>query len=214
MSQQRSAFSGWALTRNCALALSAFFLARFVFWGGGEEGIRAVVRSTAQTSVLLFVAAFAASSLRQLWKNDATTWLLRNRRYVGVSFAFSHFVHLGALIAFALISPEFVAGLDATTLIGGGLAFAFIGAMAATSNDRAVAALGRTNWQRLHKLGAYYIWISFAQAYIPRALFVSPAYALPAVLLVVALGLRIYAARKQGTATTRNLADAGQASTN
>jgi len=197
VSTLRSLASGWRFTWACCATLGVVFLARYCVSDGGEEGIRAVVRLTAQVSVSLFCAAFAASSLRVAWRTPASAWLLRNRRYVGVSFAFAHFVHLLALVALARESPDFVAGLNAVTIVGGGLAYAFIGMMAATSNDRAVAWLGAKNWQRLHKVGGYYIWISFAQAYIPRALLVAPAYALPSLLLLATMGLRLYAARRQ-----------------
>lgn len=196
MTANRSFLSGWRLTQASMVALSAAFVGRYALSEGGEESIRAVVRLTAQTSVVLFCAAFAASSLRQLWKTPATAWLLRNRRYIGVSFAYSHLVHLLALVALGAASPEFVASLNATTLIGGGGAYVFIAAMAATSNDRAVAWLGPRAWQRLHKIGGIYVWIIFAQSYLPRTFAVSPVYALPSLLLLATLAVRI-AARRQ-----------------
>lgn len=196
MQRTRAITSGWGFTAACCAVLSLLFVARFLAGDGGEESIRGVVRLSAQTSVALFCAAFAASSVRIAWKSAASAWLLRNRRYVGVSFAFSHAAHLAALVALAQVSPEFVSGLNPVTLVGGGLAYAFIGLMAATSSDRAVAALGRQRWQRLHKVGGYYVWILFAQSYLPRAFLVSPAYALPSALLILAIGLRLYAARR------------------
>jgi len=198
---QREAISGWALTRNASAALAAAFAIRYLAAAGGEESIRAVVRLTAQTSVVLFVAAFAASSLRVVWKSEATAWLLKNRRYVGVTFAFSHLVHLFALIALGRVSQEFVDSLNATTLIGGGLGFVFIGLLAATSSNRAVATLGAANWRRLHKVGVYYIWVIFFQSYLPRALFTSPVYWLPTGLLLAGFGLRIYAWQRARAAT-------------
>ncbi len=82
-------------------------------------------------------------------------------------------------------STEFAEGLDATTLVGGGLAYLFTAAMAFTSNDASVRALGRKGWRRLHLVGSWYIWIVFAQSYLPRAAR-DPDY-LPAALLVLAI---------------------------
>lgn len=188
-----SMVSGWALTRNAVLLLAAAFTLRWLLTDGDEESLRAVVRLTAQTSVVLFCAVFAASSLRALWRHPVSAWLLRNRRYLGVTFAFSHLVHLVALVALAFVVPGFAGSLGAVTLVFGGFAYVLIVAMAATSNDRAVAAIGRPAWQRLHRFGAYYLWILFAQSYLPRALDKSPWYWLPAGLLLAALGLRLVA---------------------
>ncbi len=191
MPQQRR-FSGWALTRLAVVVLGLLFAIRFVITPGAEESIRAVVRLTAQTSVVLFSFVFAASSLRVVWRSEFSGWLLRNRRYLGVAFAFSHAIHLIALIALARVSAEFAASVSPVTLIFGGLGFAFIAALAATSNDRAVRSMGLPNWRRLHKTGVYYLWFIFFQSYLPRALS-SPVYWIPTGLLLVALGLRIYA---------------------
>lgn len=182
--------SGWALTRNAVVLLAAAFLLRWLATAGAEESLRAVVRLTAQASVVLFCAVFAASSLRALWRGPFSAWLLRNRRYLGVTFAFSHLVHLGALVALGFVVPGFAGSLGAVTLVFGGFAYVLILAMAATSNDRAVAAIGLPAWRRLHRFGVYYLWILFAQSYLPRALGKSPWYWLPAGLLLAALGLR------------------------
>ena len=192
MQGSKGEFSGWSLTRKGVVMLTIAFAARAFTVDGSEESIRAVIRLTAQTSVTLFCAVFAASSLRAVWPNDLSRWLLRNRRYLGVTFAYSHFVHLLALIALAGVSAEFVAGLSAVTLIFGGFAFVLIGAMAATSNDRAVAALGPVAWRRLHTFGVYYLWFLFLQSYLPRALTQAPGYWLPTGALLAAIGLRAY----------------------
>ena len=192
MQGSKGEFSGWSLTRKGVVMLTIAFAARAFTVDGSEESIRAVIRLTAQTSVTLFCAVFAASSLRAVWRNDFSRWLLRNRRYLGVTFAYSHFVHLLALIALAGVSAEFVAGLSAVTLIFGGFAFVLIGAMAATSNDRAVAALGPVAWRRLHTFGVYYLWFLFLQSYLPRALTQAPGYWLPTGALLAAIGLRAY----------------------
>jgi len=182
-------FSDWPLVGWCALALVLLFGAILLLDGTGEEGIRAVVRRSAQTSVLLFSSAFMASSLRQLYPNTVTRWMLTNRRYLGVSFAVSHFLHLLALIALARVSTEFVESLNAATLIGGGMAYVFIAAMVATSFDRSAAWLGARAWRRLHTVGAYYIWFIFLQSYLPRA-FVSAAYIPAAALVLGAVAVR------------------------
>jgi DMSO/TMAO reductase YedYZ heme-binding membrane subunit len=57
--------------------------------------------------------------------------------------------------------------VNATTLVGGGLGFVFIAAMAATSSDAAFKALGRARWTLLHRTGAWYVWLIFAFTFVP-----------------------------------------------
>jgi len=176
---------GWRLTTAASCALGALFALQLVFWGADEEGIRVVVRASARTSIVLFSLAFGASSAWAFWRNGATKWLLANRRYVGVSYAVSHAFHALALVALYQASAEFRADLNIVTLGGGGLAYAFTLAMALTSTDAAVAALGRRRWHLLHTVGGWYIWVIFAQSYLPRAIEM-PSY-LPAGALVLAV---------------------------
>jgi DMSO/TMAO reductase YedYZ heme-binding membrane subunit len=184
---------GWVIVGYAALILLPLFLLELAVVGTGEAGVRQVVRTSAQTSLLLFVTAFSASSLCQLRRTPLTRWLLANRRYIGVSFGVSHYAHLAALIALGFVSPSFVENLNAVTIVGGGMAYVFLTAMVATSFDRTAAALGPLWWGRLHKVGAYYIWGIFFQSYLPRMLITSIAYAPAVVLLVGALSLRLYA---------------------
>jgi sulfoxide reductase heme-binding subunit YedZ len=184
---------GWKLTIGISIGLAALTAVQLAVWGVDEEGVRVVVRSTARSSVLLFALAFCASSARTLWRNETTKWLLANRRYVGVSYAASHSLHLLGLVALAGVSPEFAGSVDAVTLVGGGLAYVFTYAMAATSSDAAVRTLGRTNWRRLHVVGSWYIWIIFAQSYLPRAA-MDPRY-LVAGIVVMAVPVIRFSAR-------------------
>lgn len=123
------------------------------------EGLRLVLRVTACTSALLFLMAFLASPLRRLRRDQMTGWLLRNRRYIGVSFATSHAYHLVALVSLFRLVGEVP---DAGLIFVGGLGYAFIAAMTATSFDRTAAWLGPGRWRRLHVTGLYYLWIVFA----------------------------------------------------
>src|SRR6201999_4612294 len=69
------------------------------------DGVRAVIRFTARSSLMLFCLAFSAGALARLWPNAWTRWQRRNRRYLGVSFAASHAIHAVAIIAFAKMDP-------------------------------------------------------------------------------------------------------------
>jgi sulfoxide reductase heme-binding subunit YedZ len=196
-----SRLAGWPIVGWCSLFLVMVTAAVFGARGIGEQGLRALIRATAQTSFVLFVSAFSASALAAIWPSPLTRWLLRNRRYLGVSFAVSHFLHLLAIIVLVYSEPSFA--LTPATLVGGGLAYVFIAAMTATSFDSTAAWLGSRAWRLLHSTGVYYIWFIFFISYAPRAFIASVAYVPIVVVLVAAMALRVIAAyqRRHGACT-------------
>jgi methionine sulfoxide reductase heme-binding subunit len=157
--------NGWRLTGVLSLLLTAMSLALAATHDWDIEGIRLVIRATARTSLLLFVVAFTASAMVDLIPSEATRWQRRNRRYLGVSFAVSHFIHLAAILSLALEdSALFWKLTNVSTIVLAGAAYLFIAAMTATSFDRTAAWLGPRKWRLLHLVGGWYIWISFAVA--------------------------------------------------
>src|SRR5262245_10662806 len=199
MSQRRrDALGGGRLVALFSVLLLA--MSALILWqaGTGEQGLRVWVRATARTSLALFGAAFVGSSLRALWRTPATAWLLRNRRYFGLSFAVSHALHLLSIISLSLVLGD-AFQIDAVTLIFGGGCYVMIALMAATSSDRAYAWLGRRRWHLLHKIGVYWIWIIFANSYTARAVMAiargsEPLAYVPVALFIWAiLGVRIAA---------------------
>jgi sulfoxide reductase heme-binding subunit YedZ len=194
MQRNSGPLEGARIVSWATLGLGVMTAVLLAVYGTGEPGVRVMIRATARTSVVLFTAAFTASSAVRLWPRPFTKWLLRNRRYLGLSFAVSHAVHLLFIIDAAAVMGFLQ--VNAVALIGGGIAYVFIAAMAATSNDRAVAWLGHRRWQRLHRIGAYFIWFIFLQTYLPRAVMESIAYAPVALLLIAGLAVRIAAWRR------------------
>jgi methionine sulfoxide reductase heme-binding subunit len=146
------------------VAMSALVLAAA---GTGDEGVRMLIRATARSSAILFLVAFVARPLRQLWRSDASAYLLENRRYFGVSMAVSHLIH-GIAIVWLFTAFPAAYQADPIALAGGGLGFVFIAAMAATSSDAAFKALGRARWTLLHRTGIWYVWFIFAFTFLPK----------------------------------------------
>jgi hypothetical protein len=161
---ERAAPSGWPLVAYATLVVAAIQLAVFALIGTNEEGVRMAIRASARTSLLLFGAAFTASSLYWLAPGVFTRWLLRNRRYLGVSFAASHAIHLAAIVALAY---AFDVELPMLTKVFGGLGYVMIAAMTATSSDAAVELLGARRWSMVHGFGARYVWLVFFLSYLP-----------------------------------------------
>ena len=180
-----SAIVGWS-----TLALVSMRAALLALHGFGEAGLRAVIRATARSSLVLFAAAFAASGLRRVWRAPATAWLVKNRRYVGLSFAVSHALHLAAILAVAATVPGFAEGVSMTTATGGGIGYLLIAAMALTSNDTARRWLGPRRWRALHVTGLWVVFGIFTSSYLGRALH-NPNYLPHAALLAAILILRV-----------------------
>jgi hypothetical protein len=199
---------GWRLLGWTSVALVAMVVGLSAVYGLDEAGIRVLIRATARTSFACFLLAFVASPLRRAWRSPASAWLLANRRYLGLSFAVSHALHLVAILAlYHWSGRELFAGTSPLVTVVGGLGYILLAAMAATSFDRAVAWLGVRRWRLLHTIGMYYLWFVFAVSYGPRAIG-APAY-LPAALLAAgALAMRL--AYRPGRARSLANAPAGR----
>lgn len=194
---------GWSLTLLTSALLLAMAAALLAIGVDLIDGTRLVIRWTARTSVLLFLAAFTASALLRLAPGGYTRWQARNRRYLGLSFAVSHTIHLAAILALASQDQMLFWQLtNYGTLVSGGLAYAFIFAMALTSFDRTAAMIGPRAWRWLHSAGAWYIWMSFVFTFGKRAV-MNVDYLPAMVLIFAALGIRILARihRPASTAT-------------
>jgi sulfoxide reductase heme-binding subunit YedZ len=193
---------GWILVLWAALGIGVMVGAIFAASGAADlDTVKRGLRATARTSVALFLVTFAASSLRRLWPNRATGWLLRNRRYLGDSFAVSHFVHLGLIASLAHFTPERFTG-NPLGLLPGFTAYLFLAAMTATSFDRTTRWLGKVWWRRLHLAGSWWIWVVFAGNYASKitrgpgfALAAAACFAVPA--LRAAAWLRARAKRRR-----------------
>ncbi|GAA0005695.1 MULTISPECIES: hypothetical protein [Bradyrhizobium] len=200
MSQRQSWLEGWRLLAALTLSLIVLSLWIASMRQFEVEGVRMVIRFTARSSLMLFCLAFGAAALARLWPNAWTRWQRRNRRYLGLSFAASHAIHAVAIVAFANMDPaDFAEATSAASYIFGGIGYAFIIAMSATSFDRTAALLGPRAWRALHLTGGYYLWLQFMVSFGKRvpAMPLYAAFLLP-LLAVIALRLIAMAAHPRG----------------
>ncbi len=183
---------GWPLLGTASLALAAMTVVVLGMAGTDEAGVRMLIRATARSSIALFLLAFSASSLRRVWRSDASAWLLRNRRQIGVSFAVSQAIHLAAIVALARGWPDsYSGGVDPATVYGGSLGYVFLAAMTATSFDRSAAWLGRRSWRRLHLTGSWVLWVIFFVSYAGRVATGALGHLPLVVALLAVVGLRV-----------------------
>ena len=122
-----------------------------------------IIKHSVRCALPSFLLAFTASSFATLWPGPLSRWLLSNRRYFGLAFAYGMALHL-AFVGFSVLSfgnqlNSFVTALDVT---GAG----FLLAMTLTSFRRIARYLSLANWKRLHKMGAYAIWLLATYIYL------------------------------------------------
>jgi peptidoglycan/LPS O-acetylase OafA/YrhL len=130
----------------------------------GAAAWDAASRSTADVSAGFFLVAFSAASLARLWRSDATRWLRRERRGLGLGFCAAFMVHLLAVIGSSVTGDP----PGPLAVLGGGLGYLLVLGMALTSRDQAVVWLGQRRWQLLHGAGMYYLWTIFTLGYLAR----------------------------------------------
>ena len=127
------------------------------------HGMEFIIKHSVRCALPSFLLAFTASSLATLWPGPLSRWLLSNRRYIGLAFAYGMTLHF-ALVGYSVLSfgnglNNFVTTLD---LIGAG----FLLAMTLTSFRWIARHLSLANWSRLHKAGAYAIWLLATYIYV------------------------------------------------
>lgn len=177
----------WQIVQWSAIIIGTAVGLIFIFQGVNEASWRIAIRLTARTSCILFLLAFCASALRRFRSTVFTNWLLRNRRYLGLSMAVSHGFHAVAIAGVAIFTSENMVRDNH----GGNLGYLFILMMTITSFEAPAAILGRRNWRILHTVGMYYLWLSFTFSFSQRLHESWLIYTPFTVVLILALGLRL-----------------------
>lgn len=207
-----SLFEGWALLGVFIVVILVMTVCVLGLNGIGEIGVRALIRATARSSLVLFCAAYAATALVYFWPSGATRWLIRNRRAIGLGFAVSHAIHYAAVYAVSQIDPEQFFVEEGRSLTDGVtlLTVFMLFVMVVLSLDWTQEWVGRRVWHSVHWITSAGFWIAFMSSYGDRA--VTDLDYLPyAFVLVMTMGLRIaafFAKRRKGTGTDKGTATA------
>jgi len=183
----------WQLFAVLATMVTLIAAAAFAMAPDTVQSLQYAVRATARASFVLFLAAFTASSLAKLLPSPLTKALLRERRYIGLSFAFSHLLHAVALIVYIETAPEaFWIGRTPATNIPGYIGYLMILLLTITSFKAPARFMGPSNWKRLHRTGVWLIAIIFAGSFFTR-IHQHPGYVLPGIIMIGAMLLRVIA---------------------
>ena len=97
---------GWRITTLVTCLIVVGLVINFGLAGWNAPAITHAIDATGRSSLILFAIAFTASSVESLWPSSLSRWSLRNRRLIGLSFASSHFIHLGLIISMTVFLPD------------------------------------------------------------------------------------------------------------
>lgn len=152
-----SALAAWRLFWLLAFALSAAIGLKLLLADlHSARGIESIILFTVRCSLPFFLIAFVASSLRILCPNKFTRWLLANRRYFGLAFAFGMAWHL-TFVAYSVFL--FGNNLNRTVLTLDVIGLVFLVLLTFTSFPLIARHVKPHHWRRLHKVGVYVIWL-------------------------------------------------------
>ena len=179
---------GWRITTLVTCLIVVGLLFNFGLAGWNAPAITHAIDATGRSSLILFAIAFTASSVESHWPSSLSRWSLRNRRWIGLSFASSHFIHLGLIISMTVFFPDpFVRDQSMAQWVFGGLAYGFVLLMALTSTDQAQRWMGMKTWKRLHFVGSHWIWTLFLLTYVKHVKQGSLWFYLPFLVFTLAL---------------------------
>ena len=143
----------WALALGVSGAISFGLSLTDLHTARGTEFI---IQYSVLCALPCLLVAFTASSFAAVWPNRSTRWLLSNRRYFGLAFAFGMAWHFSFVAYYVSSFGNPLRPLDlALDFIG----LSFLLAMTLTSFRRFARRLSPANWRRLHKTGIYTLWL-------------------------------------------------------
>jgi DMSO/TMAO reductase YedYZ heme-binding membrane subunit len=158
---KKSAINGWNLiwlvTAPVSVAMITAMMTSNLSHG---EGVSSLIQLSVRCAVPLLYITFAASSVQTLFPGDFGRWLLRNRKYIGLSFAaamaWQAFFILWLVTVHSKYYIEQVYVLrDA---IEGVVGYLFLTAMVVTSFRATRQHMKQRTWRLLHLSGIYFLW--------------------------------------------------------
>lgn len=190
MNAQFSELRGWRLFSLISVAVLAMTALAIAVQPELIQGLRSAIRATARSSFILFMMAFTASAFAVLVPSSLSKALVRERRFIGLAFAFSHFVHAALIYAYGQVNTEFWPSRSFVDNIPGTTAYVFILLMALTSFKGPAQLLGPKAWKALHITGLWVIVAVFAFSNFKR-IPMSAWYVLPFGLICAGVAIRL-----------------------
>ena len=162
--------NGWPLFGVIAGLSFAVILAGLAITGTSTpEATVAMIRLSVQLASPWIYLAFVATALGQLFPSSLSSWLLRNRRYVGLAFAAGFGWQAVFIVALLALHGDYYATVlhDTAEFITRMLSYALLLALTVTSFFPVRRAMDPRHWRLLHRVGIWYfwaaIWVSYAE---------------------------------------------------
>ena len=162
--------NGWPLFYVIAGLSFAIILAGLAVAGTSTpEATVAMIRLSVQLASPWIYLAFVATALGQLFPSSFSSWLLRNRRYVGLSFAAGFGWQAVFILVLLGLHGDYYATVlhDTTEFISRMLSYLLLLALTVTSFFPVRRVMDPRHWRLLHLVGIWYfwaaIWVSYAE---------------------------------------------------
>ena len=170
---QHRVLNGWPLFYLIALLTLGGMIAGMLIIGiSSPEATVKLIRLSVQFASPWIFIAFVTSALVTLFPGAISQWLLRNRRYTGLSFA-AGFAWQAVFIAVLLhLYPAYYWDeLHKTSdFVGRSLSYVLLLALAVTSFYPVRRKMSRAQWHWLHLIGIWYFWAAIWVSYAEQAL--------------------------------------------
>jgi hypothetical protein len=153
--------NGWHLFAVTSATITAFMLARLLSTNfSSPQDLSAMIQYSVRWAVPFIFLVIAISALYRLFPSDVTRWLMRNRRYIGLSFA----VAMAWQGAFIFIVSYFHSAHYYAEIyylrdeLEGSSGYLLLAAMTLTSFGVFRRHISPGQWRFLHLSGVTFLW--------------------------------------------------------
>lgn len=153
--------NGWTLFWLVSIPMSVAMVLEMLRTDlSAATGVTHMISFSVRWAVPLIYLVTAASALHALFPGPPSTWLLRNRKHIGLCFAVAMawqglFIFLVSNFHREYYFEEIFLLRDE---IEGSTGYIFLAAMVATSFEFGRRHLGAKQWKLLHRSGVYFLW--------------------------------------------------------
>lgn len=126
----------------------------------GAAAVSSMIQLSVRCAVPLLFIAFAASSIQALLPGPLSRWLLRNRKYVGLSFAAAMAWQAFFILWLVTVHTDYYVNqvYVLRDAIEGVTGYLFLIAMTVTTFSWGRKQLNPRQWRLLHLSGIYFLW--------------------------------------------------------
>jgi hypothetical protein len=158
---RKKIINGWSLFSLISISISiAMIVGMLRSELSTAEGVASMIQLSVRFAVPWLYVAFSASSVHVLFSSDFSAWVLRNRKYFGLSFAVGMaWQALFILWMLGVHTDDYVNEVYVLRdLIEGLVGYLFLIPMTLTTFRFGRRLVSRKQWRILHKAGIYYLW--------------------------------------------------------